>query len=87
MGTKRRRTPALDPASLSKFNGHTPRQHRASASKGGKVRMRSVTREQQIAWGRLGGLASQARIRAQREAEARAADTIVDRLNNEDRHD
>lgn len=64
----------LDPSSLSKFNGHTPRQHRAVAAKGGKSRMKKVTREQQKEWGRLGGLRSQAKLREIREREeARAA--------------
>lgn len=75
MATKRRRP--LDPASLSKFNGHTPRQHRAVAAKGGKSRMKKVTREQQKAWGRLGGLRSQERLRAKRDAESARATASV----------
>lgn len=51
----------------SNFNGHTKRQHRASSIKGGKARMRTVTREQQQAWGRKGGLAAQARLRRIRD--------------------
>lgn len=59
------------------FNGHTPRQHRAVAAKGGRNRMKKITRDQQRAWGRLGGLRSQERLREQREQiEQRAAELL-----------
>ena len=73
--SKRKRP--LDPASLSKFNGHTPRQHRAVAAKGGKSRMKKVTREQQKEWGRLGGLRSQEKLRKLREAEEQRARALL----------
>lgn len=59
----------------NKFGTLTPRQHRAAAAKGGRSRMKKVTREQQREWGRLGGLRNQARLREHRarlEAEANA---------------
>jgi general stress protein YciG len=43
------------------FNGHTPRQARATQSKGGKARIRKVTREQLREWGRKGGEANKRR--------------------------
>ena len=73
--SKRRRP--FDPSALSKFNGHTPRQHRAVAAKGGKSRMKKVTREQQKAWGRRGGLRSQEKLRELREREEARANALL----------
>lgn len=50
------------------FKGHTPRQHRATSAKGGRTRIRKVTRAQQIAWGKKGGQAS---VQARYAKEAR----------------
>ena len=75
MITRRRRS--LDPSSLSKFNGHTPRQHRAVAAKGGRNRMKTVTRDQQREWGRRGGLRSQEKLRELREREEARANALL----------
>lgn len=43
------------------FNGHTPRQHRASSRKGGLARVKGVSRQQQKAWSKRGGEATRKR--------------------------
>jgi hypothetical protein len=54
------------------FKGHTPRQHRAASSRGGRSRMKRVTYAQQLAWGKKGGEATRKFWAEVREAKAQA---------------
>lgn len=46
------------------FQGHTPRQHRATSRKGGLARIAKISGAQQRAWSRKGGEANRARLQA-----------------------